>query len=144
MNDREFHVACAILGDNQKLIAAGKSQRWEIVKWAVTVNVALATASIALLKDHPNAGKWLSELALVVALIALLTMLVYNHRMKNTRNDAVALDRYPAKHGVDVHAITGKQSEHVGCLHDWQELLVYALILLLSAVLPLVVWMVGK
>ena len=59
MNEHEFHVACAILDDDRKLIAAGKSQRWDVIKWAVTVNVALATASIIAVRESANAGKWL-------------------------------------------------------------------------------------
>ena len=48
MNDREFDLARYFLEDNQKLIAAGKIQRWDIVKWGVTVNLALAAAAISL------------------------------------------------------------------------------------------------
>jgi hypothetical protein len=63
MNDREFHVACAILDDIRKLIAAGKSQRWDVIKWVVALNAALATASVALKPEHHDAGWWLFALA---------------------------------------------------------------------------------
>ena len=69
MNEHEFHVACAILEDHRKLIAAGKSQRWDVIKWAVTINVALTTASIAL-QGHENAAKRLFWLALCPRLAA--------------------------------------------------------------------------
>jgi hypothetical protein len=36
MTPNEFAVACAILEDWRKLIAAGKAQRWDVIKWAVT------------------------------------------------------------------------------------------------------------
>jgi hypothetical protein len=57
MNEHEFHVACAILDDQRKLIAAGKSQRWDVIKWALMINVALATASIALQTQFMTAGQ---------------------------------------------------------------------------------------
>jgi len=45
--DEEIRFALGVIDDNQRLIAAGKNQRWHVVKWAVTINVALAAASIA-------------------------------------------------------------------------------------------------
>ena len=59
MNDNEFKVASAVLDDGRKIIAAGKAQRWDVIKWAVTINIALATASIALSKNT-NATSQLS------------------------------------------------------------------------------------
>jgi hypothetical protein len=50
MTPEEFKFACSSLDDNRKLIAAGKSQRWEVIKWAVALNVGLATVSIAINK----------------------------------------------------------------------------------------------
>jgi hypothetical protein len=143
MNEHEFHVACAILDDQRKLIAAGKSQRWDVIKWAVTINVALATASIALQEhEHENAAKWLFGLAVIVAAIACGLMLHYNNRMKNTRNDSVAPEDYLAHNDVDIVAITGKRSERVNWLYDWQELGIFTAILVFSVFPTLVVWMV--
>jgi hypothetical protein len=39
MNQHEFEFASAVLDDCRKLIAAGKAQRWDVVKWTVTVNI---------------------------------------------------------------------------------------------------------
>ena len=93
MNQHEFTFASAVLEDGRKLIAAGKSQRWDVVKWAVTVNVALATASIALLKDHANAARWFFIFAIVIVLIAEALVLHYNNRMKNGRNDTLVTEK---------------------------------------------------
>ena len=46
--DDEIRFALGVLDDHRRLIAAGKTQRWDIVKWAVTVNIALAGASVTL------------------------------------------------------------------------------------------------
>jgi hypothetical protein len=132
MNEHEFHVACAILDDQRKLIAAGKSQRWDVIKWAVTINVALATASIAL-QEHDKAAKWLFGLAVIVAAIACGLMLHYNNRLKNTRNESVAPEEYLAHNDVDLDAIydsgsnhrrgyaSGRRSERVNWLYDREE-----------------------
>jgi hypothetical protein len=51
----QFQFAASALDDIRKLIAAGKSQRWEVTKWAVGLNIALATASVAI--DREPADK---------------------------------------------------------------------------------------
>jgi hypothetical protein len=45
--DDDIRFALSVIDDNRRLIAAGKAYRWDVVKWAVTLNVALAGASIA-------------------------------------------------------------------------------------------------
>jgi hypothetical protein len=46
-NDQQFQILLGILDDRRRLIAALKLQRWGVVKWAVTVNVALTAAAFA-------------------------------------------------------------------------------------------------
>jgi hypothetical protein len=41
----ELDVTLRLFDDRRALIAAGKVQRWEVTKWVVTVNFALAAAS---------------------------------------------------------------------------------------------------
>jgi hypothetical protein len=45
MSDKEFQVLCATLEDQRRLIAAGKAQRWDVVKWGVSINLGLATVA---------------------------------------------------------------------------------------------------
>ena len=54
VQDHDFAIASLLLQDQQKLIAAGKVQRWDVVKWTITVNLALATASAGIGK--PGTG----------------------------------------------------------------------------------------
>jgi hypothetical protein len=121
VNEHEFHASSAILEDCRKLIATGKAQRWDVIKWAVTINVGLATASIAL-RDHPNAGSRLFWFALGVAFIAGVLVAHYNNRMKNTRNESVKTEKYLLRNDVDFAAITGRPPQCVGFFYDWQRL----------------------
>jgi hypothetical protein len=52
MTPDDFKIACVNLEDCNRLVAAGKIQRWDVVKWAVTTNLALATVSVALREAH--------------------------------------------------------------------------------------------
>jgi hypothetical protein len=54
VQDQDFHIASLLLQDQQRLIAAGKVQRWDVVKWTIAVNLALGTASVSIGK--PGAG----------------------------------------------------------------------------------------
>lgn len=139
MTDQEFHVACAILDDIRKLIAAGKSQRWDVIKWAVALNIALATASIALKQTGHPAGWWLFVLACFVAVVGLLLVLHYNCRMTHARNDLVKTENYLKDNGVNWKGITGSEPSEVDYFYDKQELLIFPGVLLLSIVPTLVV-----
>jgi uncharacterized membrane protein len=144
MTPQEFQVASAILEDHRKLIASGKSQRWDVIKWSVTVNVALATALLALMKEHPNAGKWLFGLAAVVAVIALSLMLHHNDRLKNTRNDAIVTYQYMSANGINLPGITGKEPTRATWLYDKQELAIFTVILFASTLPVLIIWLAGS
>jgi hypothetical protein len=142
MSPEEFQFATAALEDIRKLIAAGKLQKWDVIKWAVTVNVALATAFIALLQ-HPGIGKWwYCALAGLVAFVAFALMLHYNDRLMNTRNDAKATYDYLLRNGIDVEQILGKPPVVATWYHDKQELIVFTFILLLS-LLPVLIIIIG-
>jgi len=106
--------------------------------------------------------------ALIVAAIAWLLMLYYNHRMTNVCSDAEATENYLASNDVNFTAIkTGRISRpDAGWLYDWaekfclftlttitrsadagwlydrEELCLFTFILLISVVPTFVVWMV--
>jgi len=54
--DDNIRFAMSVNDDDRRLIAAGKTYRWDVVKWAVTVNMGLAGASVAL-KQNENATR---------------------------------------------------------------------------------------
>ena len=55
-----------IIDDVRRLVAAGKTQRWDIVKWAVTINMALAAASVAVKQQHVSAAFFFLAVGVVV------------------------------------------------------------------------------
>jgi len=142
----EFQVCCAILDDYRKLIASGKVQRWEFLKWAVTVNLGLATASIALNSETKTVwiSGWILVLSIFVAVIGALLVLYYNDRITNARNASVEMGRNLMENGVNVAAIAGKKPERFGFWYDLEELVVFLVILGLSVVPALIVWWVVR
>lgn len=139
MNEHDFQCASAMLDDQRKLIAAGKLQRWDVVKWAVTVNIALAAASIGF-QDSASAGMQLFVLAAIVAVIGLGMMLYYNLRLTRTRNGSVITEKYLTNNGIEFSIISGHAPKCVDWLYDWQELIAFTLILGMSIVPTCVVW----
>jgi len=148
-DEEELKVIYSALDDCRRLIAAGKVQRWDVVKWGVTVNVALATAAALI----PFKGAFdvcglavpfsfiPFGLAVVVALVGLVLVLYYNCRMTEARKDAERLiGRMKEKHDIDYEDIIGKAvASHYarGFLYDLLELLLFTIILLGSVLLPL-------
>ena len=46
LRGRDVAALLSSLDDYRAVIAAGKVQRWDVVKWAVTLNLAFATVSV--------------------------------------------------------------------------------------------------
>jgi hypothetical protein len=65
-------------------------------------------------------------------------VLHYNCRMTNARNDSVKTENYLKDNGIDWLAIT-KPPETAHCFYDWQELLIFPGVLVLSIIPTLVV-----
>jgi hypothetical protein len=122
MTEHNFNFASAVLEDSRRLIAAGKIQRWDTAKWAVTINVAIAAASIALKEQHAT-GRWaFFLLASLVAIVGIAFVCVHNKRLTNTRNDTIGFESYLTNHGVDVSGVKGAQAAY-GFWYDKLELL---------------------
>jgi hypothetical protein len=126
LSERQFQAASAVLDDQRRMIAAGKLQRWDVVKWAVTVNVALAAAAISF--ENSATGKQLVWLAVAVAVIGWILMLYYNLRLKRTRADAL---KTKENLGVNFED-TGSPPKSKDFFYDWQELLIFTIILAVS------------
>jgi hypothetical protein len=108
MTDKEFQVACLYLEDSQRLIAAGKLQRWDVVKWTLTVNFVLATASMTVLKAQCS----LFLLSLLVAALGFILIYHYNGRVTGAREDSDKLVTYLKNNGIDVEQITGGRASY--------------------------------
>jgi hypothetical protein len=78
--DKELQVIFSAHDDWRRVIAAGKVQRWDVVKWGVTVNAALA--ALAATVTIPLRGAvGLFVIAVVVALMSWRLMSHYNLRI---------------------------------------------------------------
>jgi hypothetical protein len=140
--DEEIQFALGVIDDHRRLIVAGKTHRWDIVKWTVTINVALAAASIALKQQHANAEWLFSLLALVVVALSVLLMWEITRRMTATRNASLAPEKYLIEHGIDVFAVTKeKPPEPYPLSYDKEELRIYAVILAASAAPAFLLWL---
>ncbi len=147
--DKELQVIFSALDDQRRLIAAGKVQRWDVVKWGVTVNVALATAAALIQFKGVFSLCGLAVpfslipflLALAVAFVSLVLVLYYNKGTTDARNDATHLVNQMKDKGIDYARIVGKDlASHYskGFFYDWPELLLFMFILIGSVLLPLV------
>lgn len=105
MTPGDFKIACISLEDCNRLIAAGKIQRWGVVKWAVTTNLALATASILLRAAH--AGGLFAFFSILVAAAGGGLVYHYNRRMTGARANATGIQTYLSNNKVNLSAISG-------------------------------------
>jgi hypothetical protein len=80
MTDSEQSFVLFLWEDNCKLVAAGKMQRWDVVKWVVSVNLALASASAISGKSQLA----FCALAVIVAVLGAILVSHYNLRMTVT------------------------------------------------------------
>jgi hypothetical protein len=141
--DDDIRFALSVIDDNRRLIAAGKAYRWDVVKWAVTLNVALAGASIALRQQHVEVSVLFFFFAIGVAILAALLISEVTRRMTVTRNDGVAPEQYLIAHNIDVKGIIGKEpAREFGPAHDKEELRFYIMIVFASIVPAGLVWLV--
>lgn len=123
MSPEEFSVASHFLQDAQRVIAAGKVQRWEVVKWGVAVNLALAAAAAS-----TQFGRWswlLVLFSIFISGLGLFLIFSYNRRMTNQRNDAITIIKYLESNKVNVREVTKIDYDNVyssGDHYDRREL----------------------
>jgi hypothetical protein len=132
MTNKEFQIACLIWNDSNAMIAAGKVQHWDVVKWALAVNLGLAAVSIV--KD---AGSLLVALSILVALVGQFLVSRYNRRMTGARAAANRAVDFLKANEIDIDRIQGPPDlsrgppEH----RDYEELATFS-ILLACSILP--------
>jgi hypothetical protein len=140
IDPQRFQVIQAQIEDGRRLIATLKVQRWEVLKWAVALNVGLVTAWVALDRPPPFI---FTGLALGVALAALLLILHYNKRAVGARKDlnhtfslleAVIKPEERRREG---------RPDNKRFFHDGWELLIFTLVLLGTVVVTYTVTAYG-
>jgi hypothetical protein len=130
LEEREFTIAAGILDDCRRHIAAHKIQRWDVVKWGVSVNLALAVAAAT--PALASVRFYLLLLSCGVAVASWLLVLHYNRRMTGTRNQAQTTISWLQERGVNYDAILGDSTRDAyasGENYDRQELRLFAYIL---------------
>jgi hypothetical protein len=134
MTDKEFQIACLYLQDCQRLIAAGKSQRWDVVKWVFTVNTALGVASAVAQK----AQGYVFGLSLLIAVLGWILIRHYDHRVKGARQASDRPVQYLKNQGIDIDSITGGTATYgdTARLYDLPELAGFAYALFSSRSRP--------
>lgn len=124
--------------DNRALIAAGKVQRWDVVKSTVTLNLALATAAIAL-ERHEIA---IALCSIIVAGAGFFLVLHYNSRLTAVRKTQRQVLKYMNKHMIDRNALLDVESVPMKrWTYDQQELWAFMILISLSVVPALLVAM---
>jgi hypothetical protein len=145
ISQKDHEALLAALVDCRALIAAGKVQRWDVVKWTLTVNLGLATAAIALGQSE---GKSEGQSELLFFLFSLLVAGIggslvahYNKRMTGARNAARRLSDKMAEYCIEARDISGGKPYNKNlATYDWQELIIFTVIIFLSLLPPFVVW----
>ena len=130
IDPQRFSIVQAQLEDGGRLIAALKVQRWEVLKWAVALNLGLITAWVAL-RAPPSLV--FTGLASGVALGAFVLIPHYNKRATGARRDiehTFSLIEPVIKYAELGREETRKRYEKVSFFHDDAELLVFTLVLL--------------
>ena len=88
-----FDVVLFVFSDTRELIAAGKVQRWDVLKWTVTVNIGLAAAAASLRQSYPNSGWAFFICAVATGALGLGLILYYNRRMTRARERLRAIHK---------------------------------------------------
>jgi hypothetical protein len=144
MQDRDFAIASLLLQDQQRLIAAGKVQRWDVVKWTVAFNLALATASVSI--GTAGAGIIIVVFTVLVALGGWVLVRHYNRRVTGARRDADKIVAYFRDAGIDLSKIipvAQNGADRPPEMYDTEELYIFGSIIALSILPALLAWLLA-
>jgi hypothetical protein len=121
--DKEFQLASAALENCRRYIAAHKTQRWDVVKWGGSVNLALAVAAAT--PALAEIQIYLLVLSCGVAAASWLLVLRYTRRVTGIRNQVVTIIAWMKERGVDYDSIVNQNTKDTysrGEDYDVQEL----------------------
>jgi hypothetical protein len=110
IEDKEFQIATAALEDHRRFLSSHKVQRWEVLKWGVSVNLALAVAaaSPAVMGLRISHKLFLVYIGAGVVLASWLLIDHYNRLMTRVRTRHVGhVIDWLRQRGLDYTAITG-------------------------------------
>ena len=125
----------------QRLIAAGKVQRWDVVKWATVVNLALATASVTI----GTGGGLFFLFAVLVAAAGGGLVYHYNKRMTGARRGSDQVTAYFHEAGIDLSKIIPVEEargDRTPGMYDAEELYIFGYIIGGSILPAFLAWVV--
>jgi hypothetical protein len=143
VQDQDFAIASLLLQDQQRLIAAGKVQRWDVVKWTIAFNLALATASVSI--GTAGAGIIIVVFTVLVALGGWVLVRHYNRRVTGARRDADKIVAYFRDAGIDLSKIipVAQNGADPPEMYDTEELYIFGSIIALSILPALLAWLLA-
>ena len=144
MQDQDFAIASLLLQDQQRLIAAGKVQRWDVVKWTIAVNLALGTASASIGK--PGAGVIIVFFTVLVAAAGAYLVSHYNWRITGAKDGSDKVTTYFREAGIDLSKIIPvdqARADRASAWYDAEELSIFGSIIVLSILPALLAWLVS-
>ena len=132
----EFQVINSWLSDTRALIAQYKNQRLDVVKWTMTVNLALATASVV----AKSPGIFML-FALLAAAIGGGLALHYNRRLTRIRERGNKLTVYVNDNIFRIRDVVGDEiGGRKGAGYDAQEIVWFTLAIILSILPSFLLW----
>jgi hypothetical protein len=127
------------LQDQQRLIAAGKVQRWDVVKWTTAVNLALAAVLVAI--GTSGGGMIIVVFTVFVALGGGALAYHYHRRITDAWRDADRVAAYFREAEIDFSKIIpGYRAPE---MYDTEELSILGSIIVLSILPALLAWLVS-
>ena len=135
LRERDVAALLSSLDDYRAVIAAGKVQRWDVVKWAVTLNLAFATVSV--IWDQKTPGLFAPRtiffaLASAVMVAAVALVAHYNWRMTGARDISEKFQTKLAEDCIAVRKVEDDPREPKGFWCDLLELLTFPALIFLS------------
>jgi hypothetical protein len=135
--DKEFQLATLYLSDCQRLIAAFRAQRWDVVKRGAAINVGLAAASLSYTNSFwPRVA--LLFFSILVSSASWYLVKHYTRRLVRTRDRGTNIDAWLTEHGADYRPITKDDPQQPtyseGGHYDREEQRMFATILACSTI----------
>ncbi len=136
----QLDVVLRIFDDVRGLIAALKVQRWEVVKWAATVNIGLAAASAGFEKAY-----WAFFFcSVVIAGFGIGLVFYYNLRLTRVRARLPLIHKFWRENVIDLKEAVGLEyGMPKGTDYDNEEMKLYTFIIGTSIFPTFLVWALG-
>jgi hypothetical protein len=140
LSKEQLDVVLRVFDDIRSLIAAAKVQRWEVLKWAATINIALAAAAAGF-KRSPAA---FFVFAVIIAAFGIGLIFYYNLRLTRTRARLPIVHKFLRDNVIDLKETAGLEYGMVkNADYDKEEMYLFTSIVAFSIVPTFLIWVSG-